>query len=198
MNQKPWMFVLFALLTSSSALAAPKKKTTVKTAAPAPVSAPAPEASRQEPAHESGSSSSWVKTGSVALGSVNNGFNIGVTGRAETHSTLQGTRIRVGAKTGFLFNVDSPNGWNLPILGSVAYDLQNGGAFKPSIGLDMGVSITHYSGVSNAFIDTSSTRVKFAMMIVPAAHLSDKLIAELPFGTMGGGFTLLPTVGMHF
>jgi hypothetical protein len=36
------------------------------------------------------------------------------------------------------------------------------------------------------------------MMIVPAAHLSDKLIAELPFGTMGGGFTLLPTVGMHF
>jgi len=187
MNQKPWMFVLVALLTSSSALAAPKKKTTVKTAAPA--SAPAvttiPEAT-----HESGSSSSsWVKTGSVALGSVNNGFNIGVTGRAETHSTLQGTRIRVGAKTGFLFNVDSPNGWNLPILGSAAYDLQNGGAFKPSIGLDMGASITHFR---------SNTRVEFAMMIVPAAHLSDKLIAELPFGTMGGGFTLLPTVGMHF
>ena len=196
MNQKPTMIVLVALLSSSSAFAAAKKKTTLKTAAPAPVSAPAPEASH-ETGHDGGSSA-WVKTGSVALGSVNNGFNIGVTGRAETHSTLQGTRIRVGGKTGFLFNVDSPNGWNLPILGSVAYDFQNGGAFKPSIGLDMGVSITHYSGVSNAIIDTSSTRVKFAMMIVPAAHITDKLIAELPFGTMGGGFTLLPTVGMHF
>ncbi len=194
-------FVLkLALLTTlfvnapSFAATHTKKRTTVKTEAPksepAPVAKSAPSPTPQ----------SWSPSLSAGLGTLGSKFHFGVRGRTEKSIDFQGTPLRVGAELGFLLGPASPTSWAIPVEGLATYDFPSQGGIRGYLGLGLGLSIYHtgtYS-IGNSTIDTSSTDVFFTGLLIPGIKLSDEYYAELPFGSMGGGFVLFPSIGMHF
>ena len=182
--KQTFLSLALALALVQPALAATKKKkTTVNTEAPAAVAAPAPAI---EPS--STSSSSWTPSASFGLGSIGSIFNIGVMGSFMTDVTLEDTSFKAGVKTGFLLGLGDVGTWVIPVMGSATYTFSNGGSLKPYLGVDLGIGIAHA-------VDTT---VKFAALIYPGAQITDEIFAELPFGSMSGGFIIFPSVGMRF
>jgi len=88
----------------------------------------------------------------------------------------------------------------IPVMGSATYAFPNGGSLSPYIGVDLGIGIAHVNDITIGGVtaNTSSTSVKFAALIYPGAKITDTIYAELPFGSMSGGFIIFPSVGMRF
>jgi hypothetical protein len=195
MKQTFLSLALVLALVQPALAATKKKKTTVKTAAPAAVAAPAPAI---EPS--STSSSGWTPSASFGLGSIESNFNIGVMGSFMTDVTLQDTSFKAGVKTGFLLGLGDVGTWVIPVMGSATYAFPNGGSLSPYIGVDLGIGIAHVNDITIGGVtaNTSSTNVKFAALIYPGAKITDTIYAELPFGSMAGGFIIFPSVGMRF
>jgi hypothetical protein len=195
MKQTFLSLALVLALVQPALAATKKKKTTVKTEAPAAVAAPAPAI---EPS--STSSSSWTPSASFGLGSIESNFNIGVMGSFMTDVTLEDTSFKAGVKTGFLLGLGDVGTWVIPVMGSATYTFSNGGSLSPYIGVDLGIGIAHVNDITVGGVtaNTSSTNVKFAALIYPGAKITDTIYAELPFGSMSGGFIIFPSVGMRF
>jgi hypothetical protein len=195
MKQTFLSLALVLALVQPALAATKKKKTTVKTEAPAAVAAPAPAI---EPS--STSSSSWTPSASFGLGSIESNFNIGVMGSFMTDVTLEDTSFKAGVKTGFLLGLGDVGTWVIPVMGSATYAFPNGGSLSPYIGVDLGIGIAHVNDITvgGVTVNTSSTSVKFAALIYPGAKITDTIYAELPFGSMAGGFIIFPSVGMRF
>jgi outer membrane protein W len=189
--------LIVAIAIANPAFAATKKKkTTVKTATPAAETAAAP-----APTHSESSHHDWTPSASFGLGSIGSNFHLGVLGKYETNATIQGTPITVGGRTGFILGVDTPSGWVIPLTATASYEIKNGGGLRPYIGVDMGIAIYHTNNITVAgftVANSSNTSVKFAGLIVPGVHFTHQIYGELPFGTIAGGFTIFPSVGMHF
>ncbi|MBU6153274.1 MAG: hypothetical protein KGP28_03125 [Bdellovibrionales bacterium] len=189
--------VLILSVCQPTFAATKKKKTTVKTEAPAAVAAPAPAI---EQTSTSSSSNGWTPSASFGLGSIESNFNLGVMGSFMTDVTLQDTSFRAGVKTGFLLGLGDVGTWVIPVMGSATYTFPNGGSLSPYIGVDLGIGIAHVNDITvgGVTLNTSSTNVKFAALIYPGAKITDTIYAELPFGSMSGGFIIFPSVGMRF
>jgi hypothetical protein len=185
MMKQTFLSLTLVLALAQPALAATKKKkTTVKTEAPAAVAAPAPAIEQSS----SSSSNSWTPSASFGLGAIGSNFNLGVMGSYMTDVTFQDTSFKAGVKTGFLLGLGDVGTWVIPVMGSATYTFSNGGSLKPYLGVDLGIGIAHA-------VDTT---VKFAALIYPGAQITDEIFAELPFGSMSGGFIIFPSVGMRF
>ena len=194
--KQTFLSLALALALVQPALAATKKKrSTVKTEAPAAVAAPAPAIEQSNT-----SSSGWTPSASFGLGSIESNFNIGVMGSFMTDITLQDTAFKAGVKTGFLLGTGDVGTWVIPVMGSATYAFPNGGSLSPYIGVDLGIGIAHVNDITagGVTLNTSSTNVKFAALIYPGAKITDTIYAELPFGSMSGGFIIFPSVGMRF
>ena len=190
-------FLVLSLALANPALAAAKKKkTTVKTATPTTETVATPVQSHSESSHHA-----WTPSASFGLGSIGSNFHLGVLGKYETLVDIQGTPITVGGRTGFVLGVDTPSGWVIPLTATASYEIKNGGGLRPYIGVDMGIAIYHTNDITVGgftLANSSSTSVKFAGLIVPGVHFTHQIFGELPFGTIAGGFTIFPSVGMHF
>jgi len=201
MKKNTWIALALVVTLGSPAIAATKatkKKTTVKTATPAAAHAtPAPAV---ETSNASSSSNGWTPSASFGLGSIESNFHLGVMGSFMTDVNLQGTSFKAGAKTGFLLGTGDVGTWVIPVMASATYAFPNGGSLSPYVGVDLGIGIAHVNGVSVAGVTNipSSTTVKFAALIYPGIHITNEIFAELPFGSMSGGFIIFPSVGMHF
>ncbi len=186
MFKQTLLSIALILSVSQPAFAATKKKkTTVKTEAPA---AAAPVPAIEQSNTSSSSSNGWTPSASFGLGSIGSNFNLGVMGSYMTDVTLQNTSFKAGVKTGFLLGTGDVGTWVIPVMGSATYAFPNGGSLSPYIGVDLGIGIAH----------AVETNVKFAALIYPGAMITDKIYAELPFGSMSGGFIIFPSVGMRF
>lgn len=197
MMKQTFLSLTLVLALAQPALAATKKKkTTVKTEAPAAVAAPAPAIEQSS----SSSSNGWTPSASFGLGSIESSFNLGVMGSYMTDVTFQDTSFKAGVKTGFLLGLGDVGTWVIPVMGSATYTFSNGGSLKPYLGVDLGVGIAHVNDISvgGVTLNSSSTTVKFAALIYPGAQITDEIFAELPFGSMSGGFIIFPSVGMRF
>jgi outer membrane protein W len=189
--------LILAIAFANPALAAAKKKKTpVKTATPAAETAAAPAPTHSESAHHD-----WTPSASFGLGSIGSNFHLGVLGKYETTANIQGTPISVGGRTGFLFGVDTPSGWVIPLTATASYEVKNGGGLRPYIGVDMGIAIYHTNDIKVGgftVANSSRTSVEFTGLIVPGVHFTNQIYGEIPFGTVAGGFTIFPSVGTHF
>jgi|GEM_PF-2519736 len=188
--------ILMGPVTQSASAATKKKKTHVKTEAPAAQAAPAPAVEQTSYS----SSSGWTPNASFGLGSIEGTFNLGVMGSYMTDVQLKDAHFRAGVKTGFLLGLGDVGTWVIPVMGSATYAFPNGGSLKPYFGVDLGIGIAHVNDVSvgGVTVNTSTTSVKFAALFYPGAHITDQIFAELPFGSMAGGFIIFPSVGMKF
>jgi hypothetical protein len=192
-------FVLALTLAAQPALAATKKKkrTRVTTEAPA-AAAPAPAI---EPSSSSSSGSGrWTPSASFGLGSIESNFNLGIMGSFMTDVALKDANFMAGVKTGFLLGLGDVGTWVIPIMGSATYAFPNGGSLNPYIGVDLGIGIAHVNDITvgGVTLNTSATNVKFAALIYPGVKITNDIFAELPFGSMSGGFIIFPSIGMRF
>ena len=188
---KPALIALalsLVLATPAAEAAGKKKRTVVKTATPA-----ASAEISSAPGQDHPAASSWTPVASFALGSIGSRFHLGVHGKYTTRVTVQGTPLETGIRTGFLLSLDTVGGWVVPVTATATYEFQNGGGLRPYFGVDLGIALFNLSrsGASN-------TSVEFTGLLVPGVHINEKTFVELPFGTIGGAFTLLPGVGMKF
>ena len=184
------LVIALVLAAPAAEAAGKKKKTVVKTTTTTTTteisSAPAPE-------HGHSGSSVWTPSAAFGLGSIGSRFHLGVQGKYTTRTHVQGTPLETGIRTGFLLSLDTLGGWVIPVTATATYEISNGGGLRPYIGVDLGIAIFNVSrgGFSN-------TSVEFTGLLVPGVHINEKTYLELPFGTIGGAFTLLPSVGMKF
>jgi hypothetical protein len=182
---------------SASALAEPSTKSKVTVRRESSVKMTSSSASLEMP-HSHNSLNDGLSA-SFGIGSLSSRFHLGVLGRWETPSDVRGTLLGLGVETGFLFGPDSPTSFSIPILGIANYDLPNHGGLRAFIGIGLGVSINHASGVTTIAGDAGSdTRVKIAALLTPGVHLSEKVYFEMPLGSLGDYFTIIPSVGTHF
>lgn len=194
---KQFMSLVAVLAFISTPAFAQKKKTTVKTA-PA-TSAPAH--STPAPTYSySGGSSSYSSgpnfSAAATLGSIDGTFFFGPSLFLEWPTTLDGKNFTFGAQSGIHFGSTSGVSlWNLPIMATGKYLFEASGMIKPYVALAMGISIFHGSVAG-----ISDTSAKFGLLVRPGMSFGQegKLFAELPLGTMGGGFAILPSFGYHF
>lgn len=186
--------VIASFLLSASAFAAPKKKKPqVKPAAPAAETTYSPAPVSSEPRRSGGSTLNWTPSASFGLGSIDSRFHLGVTGKVETTVDFEGNSIKVGGRTGFLLSLDDVSGWVIPMTATAGYEFAPQGGLTPYFNVDLGISIDHVSVAT-----FSDTRVKFAGFVTPGVRFQGNYFAEMPFGTLAGGFMILPSVGMRF
>ncbi len=146
--------------------------------------------------HSSSTAKNIEFSGSLGLGSAASKFHFGFGLQAEIPTTLDNNNFRFGLQSGFYYGPSSPSTWIIPILATGAYEFKHDtDGFMPYVGLAMGISISHASAGG---LSASST--DFAILFKPGANFGEgkKYFVELPIGTMGGDFCILPSVGMHF
>jgi hypothetical protein len=137
----------------------------------------------------------------LGLGSLSSKFHFGTLFRWHTPLNWNGTPLVLGAKTGFIFGPDSPSDFAIPILGSMTYHLpDHGGGLRPFVGVDLGISINHTSSFTNiaGISGESDTRVKIAALINSGVNIGERFFFEIPAGSLGDVFTILPSVGIRF
>jgi hypothetical protein len=193
MNKHLSMIVIALMIAQTASAATTKKKKTGNAPAAPIVSAPA----ETQSSHDSGSSHQWKLSGAAGMGSLGSKFHLGVTAKAETPINFNGTPLTVGGETGFLLGPSTVTTWAIPLMGIATYEFPHNGGMEVSMGLGLGLSIYH-SSITVLGVSASDTSVFFTGVLTPGVKLTDKYYAELPFGSMGGGFVILPSVGMHF
>lgn len=202
---KHWIFLgAIALMLSNPAFAQRTKKTTITTTTS--------DSSTTASSSSGGSASISHKpifSGTFGLGTAASKFHFGVGFQAEFPTRIDNNQFRFGGQTGFLFGPSSPTTWIIPILATGTFLIPTHSELKPYIGLGMGVGIAHVSigntsvtvgGVTVSTGGASGTNVDFALLIKPGVEIAPdrKFFAELPFGTLGSDFAILPSVGYHF
>lgn len=177
--------VAFAII-ASPAFAAKKTTTTTTTT------------TSSSPTYSNSSSSSYEPILSIdlGLGSALKKFHFGPGFHFELPYSIEGNRFRFGGQTGFYFGPSDADTWIIPILLTAVYDIPvSRGPIKPFIGVGIGASIAHVS-----FLGLSNTSTDFAFQFNPGITFGDRdeLYFQVPFGTMGDTFFILPAVGMRF
>ncbi|MBS1959056.1 MAG: hypothetical protein JST80_06250 [Bdellovibrionales bacterium] len=204
MKQFATLIAVVAMI-SSPAFAQSKKKTHVKSATPA-ASEPAATSSTPTYSYSGGSTSTSYSSGphfsaAASLGAVDGNFFAGPSLFVEWPTNLDGNDFAFGAQTGMYFH---SGGWTIPIMPTGKIFFRANGNIKPYVALSIGISITHYDTSTTVASVTvpgaSGTLTKFALLARPGINFGegDKFFAELPLGTMAGGFAIAPTFGYHF
>jgi hypothetical protein len=201
--------VAMLAMISTPAFAQKKKKTTVHTT-PTTTTTTTTTTTPSAPVYSyNGGNTSTAASGpnfavAATLGSVGGAFTIGPSFYAEWPMTLEGNDFAFGAQTGFWF---FDGGWAIPVMATGKYTFHVSGSIKPYVAVGLGIALLHANGVSftNPFTGTtttggSDTSVKFAFLARPGINFgqADKFFAELPLGTIGSGFAILPTFGLRF
>jgi hypothetical protein len=156
------------------------------------------------------SNSDVTFSASMGLGAAGSAFHFGptVTGMISISKSELG-EIHVGGQTGFLFHPGSVTSWIIPIMVSGQLTFKRTGNITPFAGLAMGVGIFHAdlgltaeqeAAINAAGGDISSTNTDFALLVKGGVYFGEdqKYYAELPLGTLGNAFAILPGVGMKF
>ena len=191
----------FAAIIASPSFAATTKKTTVKTTT---TTSPVTTTSSSPTYSHSSSSTSPVFSANVGFGGINSTFVYGLGLRVDVPMMMDGNSVAFGGETGIYFGSNSV--YVIPILVTGKFNIKaSSGTLHPYIGLGLGVSIAHAGGgtVSSGGFTVSvpsASSTDFTALIKPGVNFGDhsEWFAELPFGTMAGGFTILPSVGYHF
>lgn len=158
--------------------------------------------------HHSTSSINW--TAGLGLGTAGSLFHFGplVNGMISV-ANMEAGEIFVGGQTGFLYGPGSGTSWIIPIMVSSKMTFKASGKITPYAGLAMGVGIFHSGAASDVASalsalglssSVSATSTDFALLAKGGINFGDdnKYFAELPLGTMGNAFAILPNVGMKF
>jgi hypothetical protein len=117
--------------------------------------------------------------------------------------------LLIGGQTGFLYGPSTPSTYIIPILAVGQLNLQSTGSITPYFGLGMGIGILHVNldnsvvsvgGISISTDSYSGTHTDIALLAKAGLNFGDhrQFFAELPLGTLGKAFSILPTVGMKF
>ena len=138
------------------------------------------------------------------LGTAGSQFHFGIMGNGmyEVANTEIG-QFAVGGQTGFLFGPGTVTTWVIPVMAASQLTFKPTGSFVPYAGLSMGIGIFHFSNSTNNFFGntaTSNTTTDFAMFVKGGANFgqNQKYFAEVPFGTLGNAFSIIPSFGMKF
>jgi hypothetical protein len=132
---------------------------------------------------------------SFGLGTAGDQFHFGLMANGMYNvANLEFGQFAVGGQTGFLFGPGDVTTWIIPVMASTQLTFKPAGNFVPYAGLSMGV------GISHAGVDVSNTNVDFAMFVKGGATFGEnqKYFAELPLGTLGNSFSIIPSFGMKF
>ena len=190
---------------SSPAFAAKKKTTTVKTTTTTESSGSTASSASSNNYSRATNREEVLLSGEFGLGTAAEKFHFGVGFRAEFPMNLEGNRVRFGGQTGFYFGPSSPSSWFIPVLATGTFDFRvSSGTIKPYLGLGFGVAFSHASStsVTTPFGTVSGgggSSTDFMWQFKPgAAFGSNNMYVELPLGTIGGTFYILPSIGMHF
>ncbi len=139
---------------------------------------------------------------SFGLGTAGDQFHFGVMANGMYNvANLEFGQFAVGGQTGFLFGPGDVTTWIIPVMASTQLTFKPAGNFVPYAGLSMGVGIFHASlDINIPGIDVSNTNVDFAMFVKGGASFGEnqKYFAELPLGTLGNSFSIIPSFGMKF
>ncbi|MBC7397720.1 MAG: outer membrane beta-barrel protein [Bdellovibrionales bacterium] len=128
---------------------------------------------------------------SLGLGTIYSRFVFGVGFKAQWPVEMDGNDFKFGGQTGFYLAPSSTSTFIIPFLGTAEYEFRTSNSLKPYIGVGLGLTIAKASG-----FDSSTD---FGFLFIPGVNCEDgHYFAEIPIGTLGGGFAVLPSVGMHF
>lgn len=209
--------VLAALL--SLGLAAPQALAATKSGKAPATSKKSSSARQKAPAlaptsTESASSSApldirFAATVGIGLNDGNFGFGAGF--RADLPVNLEQLRLRVGGETGiYRFSVTGGSFLVFPIAVTGQYAIEGLNLpVKPYVRAAIGIDIVSFSTDASASVtlpggqvvstSASSSGTEFHFVVTPGAMIPDtQFFAELPFGTVAGGFLIMPTVGYQF
>jgi hypothetical protein len=147
----------------------------------------------------------------VGLGINDGNFGFGAGFRADLPLTLEQISLRVGAETGiYRFSFTGGSLLVFPLVATGQYQIEGLNLpFKAYVRSAIGIDIVSASvdattvtlpGVGQVSTASSSdTTVKFHFVVAPGAMIPNtQVFAELPIGTVAGGFLILPTVGYRF
>jgi hypothetical protein len=204
-------FLIVTLILTHSAFAAPQKAASRKAKTKAVISESVISTKSSADASVEKNEKSTVSYGvSIGLGSAGKAFHFGpsINGMVSVSNTEIG-EIEVGGQTGFLLHPGDATSWIIPILVAGQLTFKKTGDITPYTGLAMGVGIFHVDlGLSSeqeaalkaAGADISSTDVDFALLVKAGVMFGDdnRFFAEIPFGTLGNAFAILPGFGMKF
>jgi hypothetical protein len=203
--------LIATLILTHSAFAAPQRATSRKAKAkPITSESVVSTKSSAEAAAVKNEKSTISYGASIGLGTAGKAFHFGpsINGLVSLSKTDIG-EIELGGQTGFLLHPGSATSWIIPIMVSGQLTFKKTGSITPYAGLAMGVGIFHVdtgltseqeAALEAAGADVSATDVDFAMLVRGGVYFGDdnKFFAELPLGTLGNAFAILPGFGMKF
>ncbi|MBI3295939.1 MAG: hypothetical protein HYZ71_14530 [Deltaproteobacteria bacterium] len=103
--------------------------------------------------------------------------------------------LYVGVDASFFFTTDTANKFvgSLPILGTMYYEFQTGGAVRPKLGVSAGPVFG---------IGDNQQSARFGMLATPALHIrmaeTVGITIESKIGVFGSEFVYMPQVAAHF
>ena len=185
--------IILGLVLATASQADVRKKTTVKTVN----TNSSPAYASSEPVRTTHTSSAGGAEFSTdfGLGTISSKFVFGFGLRLEFPVMVDNTRLTFGGQTGFYIGPSDPTTWLIPILATGSYEFKVAGEIKPYLGIGLGLSFAHAS-----LGNVSASSTDFAFLFKPGVNFGDahRCYFELPIGTMGSGFALLPSIGYHF
>jgi hypothetical protein len=208
---KKTCLLIILFLFQNTTFAAPKKPEP-KRSKPKSATSISVEATRSssEPAADHTKNSSVHYGVSLGLGTAGKAFHFGPSLNALISvSNTEIGELEIGGQSGFLLHPGDVTSWIIPILAAGQLTFKKTGGITPYAGLAMGVGIFHVNlGLTSeqeavlkaAGADVSSTDVDFAILVKGGIAFGEdqQFFAELPLGTLGNAFAILPGFGMKF